>query len=231
MPSTGHVAFKICEKFDRIGFDDVHKEHRLGIMGGTFDPIHFGHLVCAEQAREEFGLEAVIFMPAGSPTRKLKTYTASADHRFRMTQIAIESNPLFDVSRLEVDREGPIYTVDTMRVLRDHYPPNVKFYFITGADAIADVATWYGAEELARLTSFIAVTRPGYPFEAAQTAIQKALFDIRIEYLQIPELAISSTALRKRISEGHSIRYLTPDAICSYIEDNGLYYAEKSIER
>ena len=137
------------------------QEFRLGIMGGTFDPIHYGHLVTAEQARESLDLDAVLFMPAGSPAFKLDKPVTPAEDRYAMTVLATAANPAFLASRFEIDRPGVTYTADTLHALRDFYPPQVKLYFITGADAIIDIVTWHNASEIAELATFIAATRPG----------------------------------------------------------------------
>ena len=135
---------------------DPEREYRLGIMGGTFDPIHFGHLVTAEQAREALSLDLVLFMPAGSPAFKQNSPVTDAEDRYAMTLLATAANPAFDASRFEIDREGITYTIDTLEALRAHYPLNVKLYFITGADAVLDIMTWHDAERMAKLATFIA---------------------------------------------------------------------------
>lgn len=211
----------LSERFDDLGRDG--KPRRLGIMGGTFDPIHFGHLICAEQARERFALDGVLFMPAGNPARKQNTLVVSAEDRYRMVCIATRDNPYFDVSRFEIDRPGITYTLDTLRAMRAYYPTCVKFYFITGADAIWDILTWRGAEEMSGLATFVGATRPGYDLEAARRAHEEAAIDFDVEYLDIPALSISSSDLRRRVASGKSIRYLTPGGVASYIVENKLY--------
>ena len=184
------------------------QEFRLGIMGGTFDPIHYGHLVTAEQARESLDLDAVLFMPAGSPA---------------MTVLATAANPAFLASRFEIDRPGVTYTADTLHALRDFYPPQVKLYFITGADAIIDIVTWHDAERIAELATFIAATRPGFDIDTARARIKESGLPFDVRYIQIPALAISSTNIRKRVARGMSVRYLTSESVLGYIRKRRLY--------
>ncbi len=196
---------------------------RLGIMGGTFDPIHFGHLVAAEEALVQFNLDRVIFMPTGLPVLKSGQPVTPAEDRYLMTVLATASNPDFDVSRIEVDRPGPTYTVDTLRTLRDTCGPSTDLFFITGADAVWDIVTWRDAESVADLATFIAATRPGYDLDAARKAHEDAETRFRIEYVEVPALAISSTDLRTRVHEKRPIRYLTPEPVVAYVEKHGLY--------
>ena len=195
------------------------REFRLGIMGGTFDPIHYGHLVTAEQARESLDLDAVLFMPAGSPAFKLDKPVTPAEDRYAMTVLATAANPAFLASRFEIDRPGVTYTADTLHALRDFYPPQVKLYFITGADAIIDIVTWHDAERIAELATFIAATRPGFDIDTARARIKES----GLRYIQIPALAISSTNIRKRVARGMSVRYLTSESVLGYIRKRGLY--------
>ncbi len=206
----------------RLG-DDPAREYRLGIMGGTFDPIHYGHLVTAEQAREALDLDLVLFMPAGSPAFKQGQKVTSAEERYAMTVLATAANPAFYASRFEIDRPGVTYTVDTLRELRAHYPENVHLYFITGADAIIDIVSWHDAADIARLATLIAATRPGYDIGQAQTRIHESGIDFDVRYIQIPALAISSTNIRERVAVGKSVRYLTSESVIGYIGKNGLY--------
>lgn len=196
---------------------------RLGIMGGTFDPIHFGHLVTAEEALVQFNLDRVVFMPTGIPALKVRDDVTSAEDRYLMTVLATASNPDFDVSRMEVDRPGLTYTVDTLRALRDSHGPATRLFFITGADAVWDIVTWHDAETVADLATFIGATRPGYDLDAARKAHEEAETRFRIEYVAVPALAISSTDIRERVRERRPIRYLTPEPVVSYIEKRGLY--------
>jgi len=202
----------------------VRKTLRLGVMGGTFDPIHFGHLVTAEEALVQFNLDRVLFMPTGRPVRKTHRYVSSAEDRYLMTVIATASNPDFEVSRLEVDRPGETYTVDTMAALRDMYGPRAGLFFITGADAVREILTWKDAERFGELCTFIAATRPG--FEPDLTAPLAADADValpRVEYMEVPALAISSSDIRERVAGRRPVSYLLPEAVAAYIEKNGLY--------
>ena len=202
---------------------DPGREYRLGIMGGTFDPIHYGHLVTAEQAREALALDLVLFMPAGSPAFKQDREVTSPEDRYAMTVLATAANPSFYASRFEIDRLGVTYTVDTLKALRSAYPENVHLYFITGADAIIDIVTWHDAAEIASLATLIAATRPGYDIRQAQARIAASGIDFDVRYIQIPALAISSTNIRDRVRLGKSVRYLTSESVIGYIRKNGLY--------
>lgn len=201
---------------------------RMGIMGGTFDPIHYGHLVAAEQAYEDLGLDLVVFMPAGRPAFKLDRDVASSADRYAMTLLATADNPSFVASGFEVAREGVTYTVDTLRSLRALYSDNVEFYFITGADAIADILQWKDAGEVASLAHLVAATRPGYDLDRAQDVIDRSGIEFDVTYLAVPALAISSSHLRERIGAGQSLRYLTPDPVIGYLSKHGLYGADAS---
>jgi len=192
-------------------------------MGGTFDPIHFGHLVTAQEALVQFNLDRVLFMPTGHPALKLDERVTPAEDRYLMTVVATASNPDFDVSRLEVDRQGLTFTVDTLLALRDEYGPSAELFFITGADAVWDIVGWKDAEKVAGLATFIAATRPGYDLQAAKAAHEEAATSFRIEYIEVPALAISSTDLRARVAARRSIRYLAPEAVAAYVEKRGLY--------
>ena len=189
---------------------------RLGIMGGTFDPIHYGHLVTAEEALHQFDLEAVWFVPTGQPWMKTERAVSPAEDRYLMTVIATASNPAFRVSRMEVDREGPTYTVETLRGLKAEFGEQADLFFVTGADAILEIVNWKQPEELFALAHFIAATRPGYDVSAFA-----AHPDITI--MNIPALAISSTDVRARVASGQPIRYLVPEGVNSYVQKAGLY--------
>jgi len=196
---------------------------RLGIMGGTFDPIHFGHLVTAEEALVQFNLDRVIFMPTGNPVAKAHVNVSPAEHRYLMAVLATAANPDFDVSRMEVDRPGLTYTIDTLSMLRAEYGPSTEIFFITGADAVWEILTWKDADAVADLATFIAATRPGYDLEVARAQHESATTRFRLEYIEVPALAISSTDMRRRVAEGRPVRYLTPEAVVAYIEKHGLY--------
>jgi nicotinate-nucleotide adenylyltransferase len=202
----------------------VRKTLRLGIMGGTFDPVHYGHLVTAEEALVQFNLDKVVFMPTGRPVRKTHRHVSSAEDRYLMTVIATASNPDFEVSRLEIDRPGNTYTVDTMLELREIHGPRAELFFISGADAVREILTWKDAAKFAELCTFIAATRPG--FDVDLTPIESAAagsFTPRVEAMEVPALAISSSDIRSRVSARRPIRYLLPEAVAAYIEKNGLY--------
>lgn len=212
---------QISPRFNDLGKDGT--PARLGIMGGTFDPIHWGHLVTAEHAREALSLDAVLFMPTGNPVRKHARSVTNAELRYEMVVAATEDNPYFDVSRLELERKGDTYTIDTLRTLHEHYGPNVRLFFITGADAVLDIITWKDADQIARLATLIGATRPGYDLYAAQRVHEAAAVDFNVHYLEIPALAISSTYLRQRVKAGESIRYLTDTRVVDLIRQKGLY--------
>jgi nicotinate-nucleotide adenylyltransferase len=192
-------------------------------MGGTFDPIHFGHLVTAEEALVQFNLDRVLFMPTGHPALKTDKPVTPAEDRYLMTVIATAANPDFDVSRMEVDRPGLTYTIETLLALRDEYGPAAELFFITGADAVWEIVSWKDAEKVADLATFIAATRPGYDLEAARAQHVAEATGFRIEYIEVPALAISSTELRRRVRERRAIRYLTPEAVGAYIQKRQLY--------
>ena len=197
---------------------------RIGIMGGTFDPIHVGHLMTAEAVRDEFGLDKVLFIPAAVPPHKLDQQVTDARHRYLMTVLATTSNPHFDVSSIEMDRPGPSYTIDTIYELRRQYGENTDLFFITGADAIAEIPTWDRIEELLGLCQFIAATRPGFlPNVDNIKEYFGELGSARIHRLETPELEISSTNIRDRLKRGFSIKYIVPPGVEDYIYKEGLY--------
>lgn len=194
------------------------KRPRIGVMGGTFDPIHNGHLVAASEAADALGLDEVIFVPTGMPWHK-KAVT-SAEHRYLMTVVATAANPRFRVSRIDIDREGVTYTVDTLKdVAKLH--PGADLFFITGADAIAQILAWKDIDQVWGLAHFVAVTRPGH--EIALPDSPKA----NISVLEIPALAISSTDVRERIKTNKPVWYLVPDGVVQYIAKHELYKGEK----
>jgi nicotinate-nucleotide adenylyltransferase len=193
----------------------------VGVMGGTFNPIHIGHLVTAEEALYAFALREVIFVPAGRPWQKDRTGVAEAEHRYLMTVIATASNPRFRVSRMEIDRTGPTYTVQTLRALRAELG-DVELYFITGADAILQILTWKDPEEVLAEARFIAATRPGYDLDRLEKELPEG-FGERVHILEIPALAVSSTDVRRRVAAGRPVRYLLPEGVARYVEKAGLY--------
>jgi nicotinate-nucleotide adenylyltransferase len=189
-------------------------------MGGTFDPIHYGHLVTAEEALVQFALDEVVFVPTGVPWMKEGRGVSPAEDRYLMTVIATASNPRFRVSRVEVDREGPTYTIDTLRMLGEENP-DAELYFITGADAMLEIFEWKESEEVLTLAHFIAATRPGYDLARFEKAAPTRHPNVSL--MNIPALAISSTDVRARVGEGRPIRYLVPEGVKSYVEKAGLY--------
>ncbi|NLA27894.1 MAG: nicotinate-nucleotide adenylyltransferase [Firmicutes bacterium] len=197
----------------------------IGLMGGTFDPVHIGHLVSAEEARQQFSLDYVVFIPAGLPPHKEKEQVSPAEHRYLMTTLAVMSNPSFVVSRVEVDKDEPTYTIDTLSHFTDSCAPGTNFFFITGADAIMEILTWKDYFKLIRLCTFIAVSRPEFPLERLGETTAKLSLELRtkIHLLEIPALAISSTFIRKRVALGKTIKYLTPEPVEQYIKKHGLY--------
>ena len=196
----------------------------IGIMGGTFDPVHYGHLVAAEMARYEFKLEKVVFIPTGRPPHKVGREITSPESRFQMVRLATEDNAFFEVSRIEIERVGHSYTVDTLRNLKKCYPES-ELYFITGSDAFREIFTWKDAEEILKLSHFIGASRPGFdPTDFLQDIqSQYPEFYERMHLLEVPALAISSTDIRSRIRTGQSIRYLLPEPVRLFIEEEGLY--------
>lgn len=193
---------------------------RIGVMGGTFDPIHHGHLVAASEVAHRFNLDDVVFVPTGEPWQKDTRKVSPAEDRYLMTVIATASNPRFSVSRVDIDRPGNTYTVDTLKDLREQRGENVDLFFISGADAIRQILTWRGADELFDLAHFVGVTRPGVPMTADDLAHLPAG---KVTLLEVPALAISSTDCRDRTRAGQPIWYLVPDGIVQYIAKRGLY--------
>ncbi|MCL1790199.1 MAG: nicotinate-nucleotide adenylyltransferase [Peptococcaceae bacterium] len=193
-------------------------------MGGTFDPIHFGHLVAAETARAAFNLERVLFIPTGQPPHKVNYKVTDPWERSEMVRLAVSANVGFGLSELEIVREGPSYTIDTLRALREALV-DTELFFITGADALRSMLSWREPEEIIALTKVISVSRPGYPLQDLFETIEQYVPDHqdRIFQLKIPALAISSTDIRKRVKEGQPIRYLLPDDVKSYIELRDFY--------
>jgi nicotinate-nucleotide adenylyltransferase len=191
-------------------------------MGGTFDPIHNGHLVAASEVADLFGLDEVVFVPTGQPWQKTGRRVTRAEDRYLMTVIATAANPRFWVSRVDIDRDGPTYTIDTLRDLHAQMPA-VELYFITGADALADIFTWRDAEELFDLANFVGCTRPGYSMDPATLS---AIPSDRVTMVEIPALAISSTDCRERKRRGEPVWYLVPDGGVQYIAKHDLYSAK-----
>jgi nicotinate-nucleotide adenylyltransferase len=193
---------------------------RLGVMGGTFDPIHHGHLLTAEEAAVQFGLDEVVFVPTGRPWMKDRDDVSPAEDRYLMTVVATASNPRFSVSRIDIDRKGPTYTVDTLHAVGEQ-APDAELFFVTGADAMLEIFGWKDPEEVLSLAHFIAATRPGYDLDRFEAAAPTRHPNVSV--MTIPALAISSTDIRGRVREGRPIRYLVPEGVKSYIEKAGLY--------
>ena len=202
----------------------MQKFNSIGIMGGTFDPVHYGHLIAAEFARHEFKLDRVIFMPAARPPHKEINDVLNSEHRYKMVKLAIQANPFFKISDLEMKRTGKSYTIDTIRYFLEHYPGS-DIYFIMGADSLLMMDTWKDYRELSGLCRFVVVTRPGYVIERSDPALKNLppILWERMEFLPIPGLDISSTDIRHRVAENRSIKYLLPLEVEQYILDQGLY--------
>jgi nicotinate-nucleotide adenylyltransferase len=195
-------------------------------MGGTFDPIHLGHLVTAEAARSEFNLEKVIFVPSGQPPHKKMKTISSKEFRYLMTFLATAANPYFEVSRTEIDRPGESFTIDTVRYMKNKMQPGGELFFITGADAILEIVTWKNVNELLDVVTFIAATRPGYDLNELKSRLTKELdnqFLKKIIALEVPAMAISSTDIRIRMKKNRSIKYLLPESVENFIHKNNLY--------
>jgi nicotinate-nucleotide adenylyltransferase len=195
----------------------------IGIMGGTFDPIHVGHLAVAEEAREALGLDRVLFIPAGQPPHKLPAVVTPVEHRVAMVELAIADNPAFELSLVEVDRQGPSFTVDTVEALaRDH--PDGVLHLIVSAETFAELPTWHEPERLFAAARMAVVPREGYPApDPAWLADAFPGREDRVDYLEGPRLGLSSTALRARVAAGRSIRYLVPATVAAYIAEHQLY--------
>ncbi|WP_406830212.1 nicotinate-nucleotide adenylyltransferase [Pedococcus sp. KACC 23699] len=191
---------------------------RLGVMGGTFDPIHHGHLVAASEVQTRFGLDEVVFVPTGQPWQKDAREVSPAEHRYLMTVVATASNPRFTVSRVDIDRPGPTYTIDTLRDLKTQRPDD-ELFFITGADALAQILSWKDADELFDLAHFVGVTRPGYVLS------ESGLPADRVTLQEVPAMAISSTDCRTRVERSEPVWYLVPDGVVQYINKYRLYAA------
>ena len=192
---------------------DAARRPRIGVMGGTFDPIHHGHLAAASEVQRSFDLDEVVFVPTGQPYQK--SGVSQAEHRYLMTAIATASNPRFTVSRVDIDRPGPTYTIDTLRDLRKDRP-DADLFFITGADAVAQILEWKDQQELWDLAHFVAVSRPGHALSI------RGLPEQGVSSLEVPALAISSTDCRARVDRGYPVWYLVPDGVVQYISKHHL---------
>ena len=190
---------------------------RVGIMGGTFDPIHHGHLVAASEVADRFALDEVVFVPTGQPWQKDDTYVSPAEDRYLMTVIATASNPRFHTSRVDIDRAGPTYTIDTLRDVRTAYGEEAELFFITGADALAKILSWKDTAEMFAMARLIGVTRPGYELS------DDHLPEDTVSLVRVPAMAISSTDCRARVAAGKPVWYLVPDGVVQYIAKRRLY--------
>ncbi|HET7173842.1 MAG TPA: nicotinate-nucleotide adenylyltransferase [Nocardioidaceae bacterium] len=195
------------------------RTRRVGVMGGTFDPIHHGHLVAASEVQSWFELDEVVFVPTGEPWQKADREVSPAEDRYLMTVIATASNPRFSVSRVDIDRGGPTYTIDTLRDLHAAHP-DAELYFITGTDALAQILTWHDADSVFALAHFVGCTRPGTAVDEAATL---GLPSERVTVIEVPALAISSTECRERARKGEPVWYLVPDGVVQYISKRSLY--------
>ncbi|SDI32705.1 nicotinate-nucleotide adenylyltransferase [Sinosporangium album] len=197
-------------------------KRRLGVMGGTFDPIHHGHLVAASEVAHHFQLDEVVFVPTGRPWQKAEQAVSAPEDRYLMTVIATASNPRFSVSRVDIDRPGPTFTIDTLRDVSQIYGHETEIYFITGADALAHILTWRDVDELFKIAHFVGCTRPGHVLH------DPGLPEGKVSLIEIPALAISSSECRARVGAGEPIWYLVPDGIVQYINKRGLYRPRES---
>ena len=197
---------------------------RVGVMGGTFDPIHHGHLVAASEVAGLFGLDEVVFVPTGAPWQKSDRDVSPPEHRYLMTVVATASNPRFRVSRVDIDRAGPTYTIDTLRDLRAAMPEAERF-FITGADALADIFSWRAPGELFELAQFVGCTRPGHEMDPETL---REIPPDRVTMVEVPALAISSTECRARTRRGEPVWYLVPDGVVQYIAKHDLYASSET---
>ncbi len=200
---------------------------RIGLLGGTFDPIHYGHLAMAEEVYAALDLAEMVFIPAGQPPHKAGRTITPAEHRLAMLKLAIASNPHFTLSQVDIQRSGPSYTVDTLRLLREEWGKETAFYFVIGWDSLEELPTWYEPEGiLAQLDYLVAISRPGYDERPGyREKLEQRLPGLKERLLVVPapQLAISSTSLRQRVAEHRPIRYQLPEAIEQYIERHGLY--------
>lgn len=198
---------------------------KIGIFGGTFNPIHIGHLIVAEAVRESFGLDRILFVPSGVPPHKSYEEVTVAEHRYAMVECAVRSNPYFEASRIEVDRAGFTYTVDTLNSLRGLYGKAAEIYFIIGADVVNELTTWKDFRKVFGLCRFIAVGRPGCDAASAESGIKrlKERYNISVETVEAPLIDISSTSIREYVKSRRSIKYLVPECVEEYIHINELY--------
>lgn len=198
---------------------------RAGLLGGSFDPPHIGHLMLAEQARDQLDLSLVFLVPAGQPPHKLDRAMTPVADRVHMTELAIASNPAFRLSRVDADRPGPHYTIDLVRLVREQLPEDAELFFLMGFDSLRDLPTWREPARLIRTVQLVALTRPDVPIDWESLEASLPGVRERVTLLDMPELEIASNDIRRRVREGRSIRYMVPDAVREYIEEQGLYRA------
>lgn len=205
---------------------------RVGVFGGTFDPVHTGHLAAAEEARWRVGLDHILFMPAPRPPHKPDSVVATAFQRLTMVRRAIASNPFFSVSTLEIERPGPSYTVDTLRALMTERPDDA-FFYLMGSDSLREIPGWREPEVLCGLVTFVVMVRPGWPREAMAQwlAGQPPACRPRVRFVEMPGLAIASADIRRRLGAGQPCRYLLPEGVRAYVQGRGLYTARRTGEQ
>jgi nicotinate-nucleotide adenylyltransferase len=196
---------------------------RIGVIGGTFDPIHYGHLAAAEEVRVKMDLERVLFVVAGMPPHKLDEEVTRVEHRLTMVSLAIASNPYFELSRVDVDRPGPSYTVDTISILQEQLGQETAMFFIMGLDSLSELLTWHQPERLIRLCRLVAVSRPGFEIDLAELETSVPGITSRVDIIDMPEMDISSSELQERVRDGLPIKYQVPEEVERYIMEHGLY--------
>ena len=196
---------------------------RVGLLGGTFDPVHYGHLILAEEARRAISLDRVLFVPAGEPPHKLDEPHTAAAHRLRMLELAIEDNSAFGISRVDLDRPGPHYSVDMLRLVRDELGPGAELFFLMGLDSLMNILTWHQPARLLEQCRLVVAGRPGYSFDLSDLTSQLPHLEERLHFISMPLIEIAGVDLRQRIRDGRSIRYQVPEAVRHYIEEQQLY--------
>lgn len=196
---------------------------RAGVLGGTFDPVHIGHLILAEEARDQLDLSVVYFVPAGDPPHKRDRRLAPVAHRVRMAELAVAGNARFQVSRVDADRPGPHYTIDMVNIFKQQLPPGGELYFLMGYDSLAELPTWHKPQELVAACHLVVLTRHDVPLDWNYLESRLPGIRERVTLLDMPELEIASHQIQARVRAGRSIRYLVPEAVCAYVRENGLY--------
>jgi nicotinate-nucleotide adenylyltransferase len=202
---------------------------RLGILGGTFDPIHYAHLAIAEEARVQLGLDRVLFVPAGQPPHKPHMSITPVEHRLSMLELALASNSHFAISHVDLERPGPSYTVDTLVLLQAQWGPEAELHLIVGADSLLEMHTWYRPRRIADLAHLVVAPRPDHPLDLSDQALSLLGRSHPVRFIQVPLLAISGSDLRKRVREGSSIKYYLPEEVESHIRRHQLYRETESL--